>query len=78
MSKNFGRGGGVKAEYDLSTMKRKGHPLREKVSQGEIKLINIITVPNMESKLAKLTLEERNFVTGLLEPNEQNQNKACK
>ena len=61
-------GDGMKAEYDISSMKRKGHPLRNKVSQGEVKLINIIDVPNRESKFTKLTPDEREFATELLEP----------
>ena len=57
----------MKAEYNLSTMKRKGHPLREKVSRGEIKLIDPFDIPDRESKLAKLSPEEREFITRLLE-----------
>ena len=57
----------MRVEYDLSTMKRKGHPLRNKVSQGEIKLINPLDIPDRESKLAKLTPEERELVNELLE-----------
>ena len=57
----------MKAEYNLSTMKRKGHPLREKVSRGELKLINPSDIPDKESKLARLTPDERELVTELLE-----------
>jgi len=57
----------MEAEYDLSTMKRKGHPLRNRVSQGDIKLINPLDISDRESKLAKLTPDEREVVTGLLE-----------
>ena len=57
----------MKAEYDLSIMKRKGHPLRNKVSQGDIKLINPLDIPDKESKLAKLTSDERELVIELLE-----------
>ena len=57
----------MKAEYDLNIMKRKGHPLREKVMRGELKLINPSDIPDKESKLAKLTPDEREFVAGLLE-----------
>jgi hypothetical protein len=57
----------VKTEYDLSTMKRKGHPLREKIFQGKIKLINPLDIPDKDSKLAKLSLEERELITGLLD-----------
>ena len=56
----------MKAEYDLSVMKRNGHPLRKKVSQGEIKLINPLDIPDWESKLENLTPDERDFFTGLI------------
>ena len=57
----------MKAEYDLSTMKRKGHPLRQKVLLGEIKLINPFDIPDRELKLSKLAPEERELITGLIE-----------
>ena len=57
----------MKAEYDLSTMKRKGHPLREKVSRGEIVLVNPLDIPNREAKLSTLPSDERRFVTKFLE-----------
>jgi hypothetical protein len=57
----------MKIEYDLSTMKRKGHPLREKVSQGKIKLINPLDIPDRDSKLAKISFEERELITELLD-----------
>ena len=57
----------MKAEYDLSVMKRNGHPLRKKVSQGEFRPINPLDIPDMESKLDKLTPDERVIITGLLE-----------
>ena len=57
----------MKTEYDLSIMKHKGHPLREKVSRGELKLITPFDIPDKESKLAKLTQDEREFVMELLE-----------
>jgi len=56
----------MKDEYDLSTMKRKGHPLREKVSRGEITLINPLDIPDREAKLAALSSDEREFVTEFL------------
>jgi len=56
----------VKAEYDLSTMKRRGHPLREKVSRGEITLINPLEIPDREAKIATLPPDERVFVTEFL------------
>ena len=56
----------MKTEYDLSTMTRRGHPLREKVSQGEITLICPLDIPNREAKLAALPPDERAFVTEFL------------
>jgi hypothetical protein len=52
----------VKAEYDLRAMKRNGHPLRKKVSQGEFELINPLDIPDRESKLDKLSSDERDIV----------------
>jgi len=57
----------VNAEYDLSSMKRKGHPLREKVSRGEIVLMSPLDIPDREAKLALLPPDERAFVTEFLE-----------
>ena len=51
----------MKDEYDLSVMKRNGHQLRKKVSQGEFKLINPLDIPERESKLDKLTPDERDM-----------------
>jgi len=56
----------MKAEYDLSKMKRMGHPLRDKVARGEIKLINPLDLPNMEENLAKQTPEEQRFIIKFL------------
>ena len=56
----------MKAEYDLSKMKRRGHPLREKVSRGDITLINPLDIPDRETKLAALLPNERTFVTDFL------------
>jgi len=57
----------MKAEYDLSNMKRRGHPLREKVERGEIVLMSPLDIPNREAKLAALPPDERKFVTEFLE-----------
>jgi len=57
----------VKAEYDFSTMKRRGHPLREKVARGEIVLMSPLDIPNREAKLSALPPDERKFVTEFLE-----------
>ena len=59
----------MKAEYDLGAMKRNGHPLRKKVSQGKIQLINPMDIPDKEKKLAALTPDERKFITKLIESN---------
>jgi len=47
-------------------MKRKGHPLREKVSRGEVVLMSPLDIPNKEAKLAALPPDERAFVTEFL------------
>ena len=57
----------MKAEYDLSTMKRKGHPLREKISRGEIVLMSPLDIPDREAKLSALPADERKIITELLE-----------
>ena len=57
----------MKAEYDLSTMKRKGHPLRKKISRGEIVLMSPLDIPDREAKLSALPADERKFVTEFLE-----------
>ena len=49
----------MKAEYDLSKMNRKGHPLRKKVLQGELKLINPLDIINRENNLARFVPNER-------------------
>ena len=59
----------MKAEYDLGSMKRNGHPLRKKVSRGEVRLINPMDIPDKETKLAELTPDERKFITDLIESN---------
>jgi len=56
----------VKAEYDLSTMKRKGHPLRKKVARGEVTLINPFDIPSREAKLSVLSSDERASVVDFL------------
>ena len=59
----------IKAEYDLSAMKRNGHPLRKKASQGEVRLINPMDIPDKEKKLAALTTGERQFIIRFIESN---------
>ena len=57
----------MKTEYNLSTMKRRGHPLREKVSRGEVVLVSPLDIPNREAKLSALSSDERVFITEFLE-----------
>ena len=54
----------VKAEYDLSRMKKTGHPLRKKINSGEIKLINPFDICDREldEKLATLGPDEQDFI----------------
>ncbi|MCL2446618.1 MAG: hypothetical protein FWD06_07625 [Oscillospiraceae bacterium] len=56
----------MKAEYNLLSMKRKGHPLRDKVERGDLRLINPLNIPDRDTKLAALSPEERELVVGLL------------
>ena len=65
----------MKAEYNLNIMKRRGHPLREKVSRGEVVLLNPLEIPNTTSKLSLLSPDEQVLVTEFLE-GYQNEKKA--
>ena len=55
----------MKAEYDLTKLKRVGHPLQTKIDSGELKLISIFDIPDREAKLAALEPDEREFVLEL-------------
>ena len=55
----------MKAEYDLTKLKRVGHPLQKKIDSGELKLISIFDIPDREKKLAALEPDEREFVLEL-------------
>ena len=55
----------MKAEYDLTKLKRVKHPMQAKIDSGEIKLISILDIPNREEKLAALDPNEREFVLEL-------------
>jgi hypothetical protein len=57
----------LKTEYDLTIMKRRGHPLRNRVLLGEVKLLSPLDIPNKESKLAALSPDERDFIINALE-----------
>ena len=57
----------MRAEYDINTLKRRGHPLREKVKRGEIKLTNPFDISDEEfnDKIFALTPEEREFIINI-------------
>jgi len=55
----------MKAEYDLTKLKRVAHPMQAKIDSGEVKLISIFDIPNREEKLAALEPNEREFVLEL-------------
>jgi len=55
----------VKAEYDLTKLKKAAHPMQAKIDSGELTLISIFDVPNREEKLAALEPNEREFVLEL-------------
>ena len=38
----------MKSEYDIRNLKRRGHPLREKIMRGEIKLIDPFDISEEE------------------------------
>ena len=53
----------MKSEYDIGALKRRGHPLREKVMRGEVKLIDPFDISDEDfnDKIAVLTPDEREF-----------------
>ena len=55
----------MKAEYDLTKLKRVGHPMQAKIDSGEIKLISILDIPERDKKLASLEPNEREFILEL-------------
>ncbi|MCL2190127.1 MAG: hypothetical protein FWC16_14100 [Defluviitaleaceae bacterium] len=55
----------MKAEYDLTKLRRVGHPLQAKIDSGELKPISIFDIPNREEKLAALDPDEREFILEL-------------
>jgi hypothetical protein len=54
----------MKSEYNISTLKRRGHPLREKVKRGEIKLLDPFDISEEEfqEKIKLLDDEQREYV----------------
>ena len=57
----------MKSEYNISKLKRKGHPLREKVKKGEITLLNPFDISDEDfnNKMAKLNPDEREFIINI-------------
>ena len=57
----------MKSEYDFSKLKRRGHPLREKIDRGEVKLLDPFNVPeeDFNAKLANLNPDEREFIISI-------------
>jgi len=56
----------MKEEYDFSKLKRVPHPMQAKIDSGEVKLINILDIPDREKKLSALEPDEREFMLQLL------------
>ncbi|MCL2049905.1 MAG: hypothetical protein FWG87_14380 [Defluviitaleaceae bacterium] len=57
----------MKAKYNISTLKRRGHPLSEKIRKNEITLLNPFDISDEDfnQKLAELNPEERGFITAV-------------
>ena len=57
----------LKPEYNTDTLKRKGHPLREKIKRGEITLSNPFDISEDEfnDKMAALNPEERELIINM-------------
>jgi hypothetical protein len=55
----------MKAEYDLTKLKRVAHPMQAKINSGEVKLMSIFDIPDRDKKLSALEPEEREFVLDL-------------
>jgi len=54
----------MRTEYNLNNMKRRGHPLRERVRRGEVVLVDPFDIPEAElaAKLAALDPAERELI----------------
>ncbi|MCL1994584.1 MAG: hypothetical protein FWG63_00085 [Defluviitaleaceae bacterium] len=54
----------MKSEYNISALKRRGHPLREKIKKGEITLLNPFDISDEDfnQKIAELNPDEREFL----------------
>ena len=57
----------MKSEYNIRMLKRRGHPLREKVKKGEITLLNPFDISDEEfnNKIAALNPDEREFIMNI-------------
>jgi len=55
----------MKVEYDLTKLKKAAHPMQNKIDSGELKLINILDIPDRDKKLSALEPDEREFVLKL-------------
>ena len=55
----------MKAEYDLTKLRRVEHPMQARIDSGEVKLISIFDVPDRDKKLSALDPEEREFMLEL-------------
>jgi hypothetical protein len=55
----------MKAEYDLTKLKKAAHPMQAKIDSGEVKLISIFDIPDRDKKLSALEPDEREFVLEL-------------
>jgi hypothetical protein len=59
----------MREEYNIAAMKRRGHPLREKVARGEFKLIDPFNISEEEfkAKMDALSPDEREFISEIRE-----------
>ena len=55
----------MKAEYDLTKLRKVPHPMQVKIDSGEVKLISIFDIPDRDKKLSVLEPDEREFVLEL-------------
>ena len=55
----------MKAEYDLTKLKKGSHPMQDKIDSGELKLMSILDIPSKDEKMAALGPDEREFVLEL-------------
>ena len=55
----------MKAVYNIRNMRRKPHPLQDKIERGEVKLIDHLNIPetDFQSLIATLEPHEREVAT---------------